>query len=207
MSEQRTYIGKLWELNLENKTPEEYAEQYMRNIGKTELPTYYDNWVKYFLHYNDYKFIRLNGKLYNLSIENESDESDFCVIHKESDGSFSFATSFYDGGTYLEEVLTDEFERMQNQKIMLGTCIAIVATLIALLATYVLSIRHIKPIIRNISFNIWYFARTYDKLTTEAIRNITWNDHDRLMWLVTLVWVLSMFCGAIFALIMFMNFG
>ena len=90
---------------------------------------------------------------------------------------------------------------------MLGTCIAIVVTLIALVATYVLSVRHIKPIIRNISFNIWYFARTYDKLTTEAIRNITWNDHDKLFWLVTLVWLLSMLLGAIFTVIMFMNFG
>lgn len=90
---------------------------------------------------------------------------------------------------------------------MLGTCIAIVVTLIALLATYVFGMRHIKSIIRSISFNIWYFAKTQDKLTTEAIRNITWNDHDRLMWLVTIVWLLSMFCGAIFTVIMFMNFG
>lgn len=90
---------------------------------------------------------------------------------------------------------------------MLGTYIAIGVTTIALIATYVLSVRHIKSIIRNISFNIWYFARTYDKLTTEAIRNITWQDFDRLFWLVTIVWLLSMFLGAIFTMIMFMNFG
>ena len=90
---------------------------------------------------------------------------------------------------------------------MIGTCIAIVVTLIVLLGTYVLSMRHIKPIMRNIAFNVWYFAKDHEKLTTEAIRNITWNDHDKLMWLVTLVWLLSMFCGAIFTMIMFMNFG
>lgn len=90
---------------------------------------------------------------------------------------------------------------------MLGTCIAIVVTLIALLATYVLSMRAIKPIIRSISLGIWYFAKSYDKLTTEAIRNITWRDHDRLFWLVTIVWVLSMLLGAIFTVIMFVNFG
>lgn len=90
---------------------------------------------------------------------------------------------------------------------MVGTCIAIVVTLIALLATYVLAMKAIKPIIRDISYNIFYFARSYDKLTTEAIRNITWDDHDKLMWLVTLVWMLSMLLGAIFTVIMFMNFG
>ena len=90
---------------------------------------------------------------------------------------------------------------------MLGICIAIVVTLIAILATYVLSMRMIKPIIRNIAFNIWYFAKDQDRLTTEAIRNITWNDHDRLCWIVTIVWLMSMFLGAIFTVIMFVNFG
>jgi multisubunit Na+/H+ antiporter MnhB subunit len=90
---------------------------------------------------------------------------------------------------------------------MLGTCIAIVVTLIVLLATYVLSMRAVKPIIRSIALNVWYSAKGLDKLTTEAIRNITWNDHGKLFWLVTLVWLMSMFCGAIFTVIMFMNFG
>lgn len=90
---------------------------------------------------------------------------------------------------------------------MLGTYIAIGVITIALIATYVLSVRHIKPIIRSIAFNIWYFAKSYDKLTTEAIRNITWRDFDRLFWLVTIVWLLSMFLGAIFTITMFMNFG
>lgn len=89
---------------------------------------------------------------------------------------------------------------------MLGTCIAFIVTLVVLLATYVLSMRHIKPIIRSISFNIFYFAKSHDKLTTEAIRNITWDEHDRLFWLVTLVWLMSMFSGAIFTVIVFMNF-
>ena len=90
---------------------------------------------------------------------------------------------------------------------MIGTCIAIVVTLIALLATYVLGMRAIKPIIRSIAFNIWYFARSHDKLTNEAIRNITWYDHDKLFWLITLVWMMSMLLGSIFTVIMFVNFG
>lgn len=112
MSEQRTYIGKFWEVDTCGETPEEYAEWYMKQNQKTVLPPYYDTWLEYLLDYNDYQFIMLKGKLYKLSIENELDESDFCVIHKETDGSYSFATSFYDGGTYLEEVLTNEYERL-----------------------------------------------------------------------------------------------
>lgn len=90
---------------------------------------------------------------------------------------------------------------------MIGTCIAIVVTFIALLAIYVSSVRTLKPIIRSIAFNIWYFAKDHDKLTTEAIRNITWNDHSRLFFIVTIVWMLSMLLGAIFTVIMFVSFG
>ena len=86
---------------------------------------------------------------------------------------------------------------------MLGICIAIVVTLVALLETYLLSMRAIKPIIRSIAFDVWYFAKSQDKLTTEAIRNITWNDHNKLFWLVTLVWTLSMLLGAILTVILF----
>ena len=90
---------------------------------------------------------------------------------------------------------------------MLGICIAIILTLIALLATYVLSMKAIKPIIRSIAFNVWYFAKGQDKLTSEAIRNITWSDHDKLFWLITLVWTLSGCLGAILTVILFVNFG
>lgn len=112
MSEQRTYIGKFWELDLENKTPEEYAEQYMRNIGKTELPRYYDTWTEYVCDYTNSMVI--DDKLYKIDITADIGYSDFCAINKESDGSYSFATSFYDGGTYLEEMLRDEFKRMKE---------------------------------------------------------------------------------------------
>ena len=89
---------------------------------------------------------------------------------------------------------------------MLGTYIAIVVTFIVLLAIYVLSVRAIKPIIRDIAHNTRWFCKSFDTLTNEAIKNITWNDHDRLFWLITLVWLLSMFSGAIFTVIMFMSF-
>jgi hypothetical protein len=112
MSEQRTYIGKFWEIDTGGKTPEEYAKLCMKGIGITELPSYHDNWLEYLLDESD-KVIMLKGKLYRIKINHDIDDSNFCVIHKETDGSYSFATSFYDGGTYLEEVLTDEFERMK----------------------------------------------------------------------------------------------
>lgn len=89
---------------------------------------------------------------------------------------------------------------------MLGTYIAIVITLIALIATYVLGVMVLKPIIRDIAHNTRWFCKSYDELTNEAIKNITWKQHDRLFWVITAVWLLSMILGAIFTVIMFMNF-
>lgn len=112
MSEQRTYVGKFWEIDTGGKTPEEYAKLCMEKIGRTELPSYHDSWLEYLLDYKYDTVIMLKGKLYRIKIDQDIDDSCFCVIHKESDGSYSFATSFYDGGTYLKEMLEDEFERM-----------------------------------------------------------------------------------------------
>lgn len=90
---------------------------------------------------------------------------------------------------------------------MIGTYIAIVVTFIVLIATYVLSVMELNPIIRDIAHNTRRFCKIYDELTNEAIKNINWKEHDRLFWVITAVWLLSMFLGAIFTVIMFMNFG
>ena len=49
MSEQRTYVGKFWEIDTGGKTPEEYAKLCMERIGRTELPSYHDSWLEYLL--------------------------------------------------------------------------------------------------------------------------------------------------------------
>ena len=89
---------------------------------------------------------------------------------------------------------------------VLLTWLSIVSMVLGLIGIYVLNILEIKKIIRDIAYHVKYFVKTHD-LTNDAIKNITWKEHDRLFWLVTIVWLLSMFLGAIFTMIMFMNFG
>lgn len=90
---------------------------------------------------------------------------------------------------------------------MVLTWLSLVSVLLGLIGIYVFNVFALKGIIRDIAHNVRYFCRIYDNLTNEAIKNITWKEHDRLFWVVTLVWVLSMLLGAIFAMIMFINFG
>ena len=90
---------------------------------------------------------------------------------------------------------------------MVLTWLSLVSVFLGLIGIYVFNVFALKGIIRDIAHNVRYFCKTYDKLTNETIKNITWKEHDRLFWIVTLVWVLSMLLGAIFAMIMFINFG
>lgn len=89
---------------------------------------------------------------------------------------------------------------------MVLTLLALVAMFLGLIGIYVLNAFAIKSIIRNIAYNVKYFVKTHD-LTNEAIKNITWKEHDRLFWVVTSTWMLSMIFSALIVVTMFELFG
>lgn len=70
------------------------------------------------------------------------------------------------------------------------TWLSIVSMVLGLIGIYVLNLFAIKGIIRDIAYNVKYFVKTYD-LTNEAIKNINRKEHDRLFWVVTSTWILS----------------
>lgn len=73
---------------------------------------------------------------------------------------------------------------------VLLTWLSIVSMVLGLIGIYVLNILEIKKIIRDIAYNVKYFVKTYD-LTNEAIKNINRKEHNRLFWVVTSTWILS----------------
>ena len=85
--------------------------------------------------------------------------------------------------------------------------LALVSMFLGLLRIYVLNVFAIKGIIRDIAHNTRWFCKTFDKLTNEAIKNITWKEHDRLFWIVTSTWLLSMIFTALIVAVMFEIFG
>lgn len=74
---------------------------------------------------------------------------------------------------------------------MVLTWLSIVSMFLGLIGIYVLNILEIKKIIRDIAHNTRMFCKTYDKLTNEAIKNINLKEHNRLFWVVTSTWILS----------------
>ena len=85
--------------------------------------------------------------------------------------------------------------------------LALVSVFLGLVGIYVLNAFAIKGIIRDIAHNTRWFCKTYDTLTNEAIKNITFKEHDRLFWIVTSTWLLSMIFSALITIVMFEIFG
>jgi hypothetical protein len=85
---------------------------------------------------------------------------------------------------------------------MILTWLSIVSMFLGLIGIYVLNIFSIKGIIRDIAYNVKYFVKTYD-LTNEAIKNINYKEHNKLFWIVTSTWILSIIFSVLITLMLF----
>lgn len=103
MSEDVTYRGKLIPVDLEGMTVEEKAREI---LGATELPDYYESYLEQLMDDDDYLYYSPSATLFR--VESIQDESDgFMNMTANEDGTFDFHTRFYNGGTYLAEMLED----------------------------------------------------------------------------------------------------
>ena len=85
---------------------------------------------------------------------------------------------------------------------MVLTWLSIVSMFLGLIGIYVLNILEIKKIIRDIAHNTRMFCKTYDKLTNEAIKNINLKEHNKLFWVVTSTWRLSIIFSVLITLML-----
>ena len=85
---------------------------------------------------------------------------------------------------------------------MVLTWLAIVSMFLGLIGIYVLNILEIKKIIRDIAHNTRWFCKSFDKLTNEAIKNINLKEHNRLFWVVTSTWILSIIFSVLITLVL-----
>ena len=80
------------------------------------------------------------------------------------------------------------------------TWLSIVSMVLGLIGIYVLNIFEIKRIIRDIAHNTRWFCKSFDELTNEAIKNINLKEHNRLFWIVTSTWILSIIFSVLITL-------
>lgn len=102
MSYTEIHIGTLKEVDLGGKTLEDWCKIECERL-KINKSMEYDSYLEIFLEtYSNYKL--LNDKLY-LCKDKELDEGEINYMFKNPDGTYSYVMQFYNGGTYLDEVL------------------------------------------------------------------------------------------------------
>ena len=59
------------------------------------------------------KYLNVNGKIWEIVEHIEDpDEDMYCNLHDNHDGTFTFRTRFYNGGTDMREMITEELEKL-----------------------------------------------------------------------------------------------
>lgn len=116
MSYTEFHTGKLKKVDYSGITLEQFCKNYCTANQVFELASYNKTWQqqltgdfsdKYFIHDEDvYEYI---------DHEKSMDEESFMKLYKEDNGTISFIGSFYNGGTYFEEMLTDAFKQFSNK--------------------------------------------------------------------------------------------
>lgn len=111
MSQQETVIGKL--VLVDTDDYEKYAKEVLIVNGDKLLPI---SCLEQLLEYYSDEYMIINDELYHNVIDFQtSDDPNFCVVNP-SDNGFTYATSFYNGGTWMTEMIEDELKR-QNFKV------------------------------------------------------------------------------------------
>ncbi len=113
MSRVETYRGKLikvpngsvpnvWPLSLE-----ELCKKVLKENGFNEISKCSKSYTESIYDELDDKYVVLNNTLYEIEKEEIDCDDYFCHLKRNEDGSIDFYTQFYNGGTYLNEMLED----------------------------------------------------------------------------------------------------
>lgn len=112
MSDYESHIGKLRKVDLQEKTREEFFKLKCEEAGYNEMKG--SDWQDTALYYADFyeKYFVVNDEVWELFDHVEPDSFDGINIIDNKDGSYSFSTTFYNGGTCLSEVLEEALSEL-----------------------------------------------------------------------------------------------
>lgn len=119
MSETELHYGKLLKLQLpEGVSLEAACKDACTKLGDNEvLNSSYECWVDQLKYCHDDKYFVHDGQIYGILNHYQStDEESFMKLY-ESEGShvIDFIGSFYNGGTYFEEVLGEALDKLNKK--------------------------------------------------------------------------------------------
>lgn len=122
MSDYETLKGKIRKIDLQGMSAEQYAERIIKEKGVdikiNEGPFFYQTYIDILKWYDDWeegRYITVDGVLYLIydTCDLET-SSDYIQLTPIADDTYDFYTSFYNGGTCLNEMIEDEIRRMNG---------------------------------------------------------------------------------------------
>ena len=114
MSDYEQHSGKLKVVEpRENETLEQLKKRLWMEKDETNKEEDYEDLLEEY--YNVY--FEVNGKLWEvIEHEDHGDDDTFSRLQDNGDGTFSFHTRFYNGGTCMSEMITEALEKLDKKK-------------------------------------------------------------------------------------------
>jgi len=111
MSGIEAYTGKLVPVDYKGLTMDEWIKN---KLEVNVRPNYFSSWLEFLEDefYKQYHYDRTSGILYEVEKTEFSPES-FVQVLSNDDGSYSFSTSFYNGGVSFSEMLQEGLDNLR----------------------------------------------------------------------------------------------
>lgn len=116
MSYTETHVGKLRKVETGSNI-EHWCQTYCHTKGIHELSSYNDDWIQQFKDEFYQKFVVLEDEVYEIFDHIETEEGDVYHLQENQDGTYTFVMQFYNGGTCLDECLTEKLSKLNKQDV------------------------------------------------------------------------------------------
>ena len=114
MSEQQTFKGKFVKVDLDGKTLEEQCQLICNGLSYFGYNhPYYESWTDFLKYELNSDYFTVNNELYKYLEKKEIYNSDSYINIEKKGDIYSFTTSFYNGGTYLEEMIEEGLNKLK----------------------------------------------------------------------------------------------
>ena len=114
MSKTELHTGILRKVDTKGLSPEDWCREQVLLIDPRREKHDFEKWSWILEEYNNTeKYLITNTDVYEL-YDTEHDYEDYCDIHKNPNGTYSYRTQFYNGGACLQDVLIDGLNELNE---------------------------------------------------------------------------------------------
>lgn len=124
MSDYERIKGKIRKIDLQGLSVEEYAKRIVEEKGLAsevgQGPYFYETNIEFLKWGDDWEegqYVTIDDELYLIYDTCDLDpSSDYINVTPIGNDTYEFDTSFYNGGTYLTEMIEDGIKRLKRKK-------------------------------------------------------------------------------------------